>query len=70
MVNDVFLTSNEVCSMFKITRRTLNRWLKNHSSGNIFPAPTIKSEGGSQHLFATIDVMSWIESCKSNTLSQ
>lgn len=58
-----YLTSNEVCEMFGITKQTLNRWQKKTQYGIPFPAPALDSVGGSMKRYRTTDVIEWEEKC-------
>ncbi|MEO3355891.1 hypothetical protein [Acinetobacter haemolyticus] len=60
---DKYLTSNCVCEMFHITKRTLNRWQVKSPWGIPFPAPIFKSEGGTMKRYLATDVMEWEQKC-------
>lgn len=61
---DKYLTSNSVCEMFHITKRTLNRWQEKTPWGIPFPAPALSSDGGAMKRYLTIDVIAWEEKCQ------
>lgn len=58
-----YLTSNSVCEMFHITKRTLVRWEENTPWGVPFPAPVLKSKGGTMKRYLTTDVIKWEQKC-------
>lgn len=58
-----YLTSNEVCEMFRITKRTLLRWHKKTQFGIPFPLPRLPSNGGGQSLYLTQDIIDWEMAC-------
>jgi hypothetical protein len=60
---DKYLTSNSVCEMFHITKRTLSRWEIKTPWGIPFPAPALKSDGGAMKRYLTIDVIEWEQKC-------
>ncbi|MCE6238372.1 hypothetical protein [Acinetobacter pittii] len=59
-----YLTSNSVCEMFHITKRTLNRWEIKTPWGIPFPAPALSSEGGTMKRYLTSDVIEWENECQ------
>ncbi|WP_180056657.1 helix-turn-helix domain-containing protein [Acinetobacter sp. YH12090] len=59
-----YLTSNDVCEMFNITKRTLNRWQIKTQWGIPFPAPVLDSVGGGMKRYLTTDVMEWEQQCQ------
>ena len=61
---DRYLTSNNICEMFHITKRTLNRWEMKTPWGIPFPAPALNSGGGAMKRYLTQDVIKWEESCQ------
>lgn len=67
---DKYITSNSVCEIFKITKRTLNRWEDKSSWGIPFPAPALKSDGGTMKRYLTEDVMKWEQECSNLELEQ
>jgi hypothetical protein len=60
---DKYVTSNHVCELFHITKRTLNRWEIKSPWGIPFPAPVLKSEGGTMKRYLAEDVMKWEQQC-------
>ncbi|MGG2096158.1 hypothetical protein ABFY41_11035 [Acinetobacter haemolyticus] len=60
---DKYLTSNSVCEMFHITKRTLNRWQVKSPWGIPFPAPALSSDGGTMKRYLATDVMEWEQKC-------
>lgn len=60
---DKYLTSNSICEMFHITKRTLNRWEAKTPWGIPFPAPVLNSSGGTMKRYLTKDVAEWEEKC-------
>lgn len=58
-----YLTSKEVCEMFRITKRTLLRWHKKTQFGIPFPLPRLPSNGGGQSLYLTQDIIDWELAC-------
>ncbi|WP_023270282.1 hypothetical protein [Acinetobacter gyllenbergii] len=60
---DKYLTSNSVCEMFHITKRTLCRWEENTPWNIPFPAPIFKSKGGTMKRYLTTDVIKWEQKC-------
>ncbi|MFG0589074.1 hypothetical protein HWI77_05685 [Acinetobacter venetianus] len=67
---DKYITSNSVCEMFKITKRTLNRWEIKSPWGLPFPAPVLKSDGGTMKRYLSTDVMEWEQKCSNLEMSQ
>ncbi|MCH7330560.1 hypothetical protein [Acinetobacter modestus] len=67
---DKYITSNSVCEIFKITKRTLNRWEDKSPWGIPFPAPALKSDGGTMKRYLTEDVMKWEQECSNLELEQ
>ena len=59
-----YLTSNSVCEMFHISKRTLNRWQEKTPWGVPFPAPAFGSDGGTMKRYLTTDVIAWEEKCQ------
>lgn len=59
-----YLTSNSVCEMFHITKRTLNRWEIKTPWGIPFPAPALSSDGGTMKRYLTADVIEWENECQ------
>ena len=61
---DRYLTSNNICEMFHITKRTLNRWEAKTPWGVPFPAPAFSSDGGTMKRYLTSDVEAWEQKCQ------
>ena len=61
---DKYLTSNNVCEMFHISKRTLNRWQENTPWGIPFPAPAFGSDGGTMKRYLTEDIVKWENKCQ------
>ncbi|EXE11922.1 hypothetical protein J559_3181 [Acinetobacter sp. 983759] len=64
MMMSKYLTSNSVCEMFHITKRTLNRWEAKTPWGIPFPAPAFDSSGGTMKRYLTQDIIEWEEKCQ------
>nr|WP_315043271.1 helix-turn-helix domain-containing protein [uncultured Moraxella sp.] len=58
-----YLNSTEICEMFKISKRTLNRWHKNTQYGIPFPKPCLPSAGGGKNLYLSSEVEAWEIQC-------
>ncbi len=58
-----YLTSNEVCERFGITKQTLNRWEKGTQYGEPFPAPALPSVGGGMKRYLSKEVSRWERMC-------
>ncbi|GAB00390.1 hypothetical protein AYK86_09520 [Acinetobacter venetianus] len=56
--------------MFKITKRTLNRWEIKSLWELPFPAPVLKSDGGTMKRYLSTDVMEWEQKCSNLEMSQ
>jgi len=67
---DKYITSNSVCEIFKITKRTLNRWEIKSPWGIPFPAPALPSDGGTMKRYLTVDVMKWEQECSNLEVEQ
>ena len=65
-----YLTSNNICEMFHITKRTLNRWERNTQWGIPFPSPTFNSAGGAMKRYLAEDVMEWEKKCRNVELGK
>ncbi|MCG8283150.1 hypothetical protein MID07_00735 [Acinetobacter seifertii] len=65
---DKYLTSNSVCEIYHITKRTLNRWEIMTPWGIPFPAPALSSEGGAMKRYLTTEVIKWEEKCQQKKL--
>lgn len=61
---DKYLTSNNVCEMFHISKRTLNRWQENTPWGIPFPSPAFGSDGGTMKRYLTEDIIKWENKCQ------
>lgn len=59
-----YLTSNEVCSLFHITKRTLNRWEAKTPWGTPFPAPVFDSSGGTMKRYLAEEIDEWEKKCQ------
>ena len=58
-----YITSDQVCEMFGITKVTLWRWEIRTQWGIPFPAPALPSIGGSPKRYLTKDVSNWEKQC-------
>ena len=65
-----YLTSNNVCDMFHISKRTLNRWQENTPWGIPFPAPAFGSDGGTMKRYLTKDIIQWENKCQNSEQPQ
>lgn len=65
---DPYLTSNSVCKIYHITKRTLNRWEIKTPWGIPFPAPALSSEGGTMKRYLISDVIEWDKECQKKQL--
>lgn len=61
---DKYVTSNSICEMFHITKRTLIRWEEKTPWGIPFPAPVFGSNGGIKKMYLTSDVIKWELACQ------
>lgn len=61
-----YLTSNEVCEIFHITKRTLNRWEVRTPWGTPFPAPAFDSSGGTMKRYLAEDIEKWEQKCQNS----
>ncbi|ENX55732.1 hypothetical protein MN869_15425 [Acinetobacter sp. NIPH1876] len=58
-----YITSDQVCEMFGITKVSLWRWEKNTQWGMPFPAPAFPSVGGAPKRYLLSDVRNWEKHC-------
>ena len=54
-----YITSDQVCEMFGITKVTLWRWEVKTQWGKPFPAPALASVGGGPKRYLLSDVRNW-----------
>lgn len=59
-----YVTSNSVCEMFQITKRTLHRWEIKTPWGIPFPAPVFDSAGGTMKRYLAEDILEWENKCQ------
>jgi len=60
---DKYLTSNTVCEMFDISKRTLSRWEIMTPWGIPFPAPAFGSGPGAVKRYLANEVKKWERKC-------
>ena len=58
-----YITSDQVCEMFGITKVTLWGWEVKTQWGKPFPAPALASVGGGPKRYLLSDVRNWEKQC-------
>ena len=61
-----YITSDQVCEMFGITKVTLWRWEIKTQWGIPFPAPAFDSAGGTMKRYLAEDIEKWEQKCQNS----
>lgn len=58
-MNEEYLTIDDIAKIFKVTKRTIENWIKEDG----LPYFSVKAGKGSHRRFIESDVRRWFESC-------